>query len=231
MGADRRTACDVVMVLENCTYPLDARVRMEAESLVERGMSVEVLAPREPGQPARECIRGVRVTRFRLREGNGRILSTAVEYLAAVLALTPAILARLVRTRSGTLHVHNPPDLFFPLLWLARRRGWTTVFDHHDDAAGMLHDKLGRATRAASILAWMRDQSARAADLTVTTNETQRALVEAVARRVIVVRNSPPVWFAQQRPSPPAGRARLVFLGEIGPRIGWSERWRSSTCW
>ena len=123
---------------------------------------------------------------------------------------------RLLRTRGGTLHVHNPPDLFFPLLWLARLGGWTTVFDHHDDAAGMLQDKLGRPTRAASILAWMRDRSARAADLTITTNETQRALVEAAARRAIVVRNSPPVWFADHRPSPPDGRARLVFLGEIG---------------
>ena len=134
----------------------------------------------------------------------------------AALAVTPAILVRLLRTRAGTLHVHNPPDLFFPLLWLARLGGWTTVFDHHDDAAGMLQDKLGRPTRAASILAWMRDRSARAADLTITTNETQRALVEAAARRAIVVRNSPPVWFADHRPSPPDGRARLVFLGEIG---------------
>jgi glycosyltransferase involved in cell wall biosynthesis len=212
----RRTATAVVMVLENCGYPLDARVRMEAESLVERGMSVEVLAPREPGQPKHECIRDVQVTRFRLLDGNGRIVGTALEYLAAAVAVTPAILVRLLRTRGGTLHVHNPPDLFFPLLWLARRCGWTTVFDHHDDAAGMLQDKLGRPTRVASILAWMRDRSAGAADLTITTNETQRALVQAAARRVIVVRNSPPLWFADHRPSPPDGRVRLVFLGEIG---------------
>jgi glycosyltransferase involved in cell wall biosynthesis len=80
----------------------------------------------------------------------------------------------------------------------------------------MLQAKLGRATRIASLLAWMRNRSARAADLTITTNDTQRELVEAAARRVIVVRNSPPVWFADHRPSPPSGRAKLVFLGEIG---------------
>jgi glycosyltransferase involved in cell wall biosynthesis len=66
------------------------------------------------------------------------------------------------------------------------------------------------------LLAWMRSQSARAADLTITTNETQRELVEVDARRVVVVRNSPPAWFADHRPSPPSGRARIVFLGEIG---------------
>jgi glycosyltransferase involved in cell wall biosynthesis len=216
MGVRDQMASDVVMVLENSQYPLDARVRMEAETLVESGLSVEVLAPREPGRPTREVIRSVRVTRFPLPEGNGKLLGTAIEYLVASFVITAAVLPRLARSRGGTLHVHNPPDLFFPLLWLARRRGWSTVFDHHDDAAGMLQAKLGRATPVGSLLAWMRDQSARVADLTVTTNETQRKLVETVARRAIIVRNSPPVWFADHRPSPPSGRAKLVFLGEIG---------------
>lgn len=210
----------MVMVLENSHYPLDARVRMEAETLTEAGLLVEVLAPREPDRPVRETIRGVRVTRFALPDGNGKLLSTAVEYLLACCAITPLVLLRLARRRNGTLHVHNPPDLFFALLWLARRRGWQTVFDHHDDAAGMLRAKLGRDTPAGRILAWMRDRSAGVADLTITTNETQRTLVQPHAQRVTVVRNSPPVWFAQHRPSPPpptgAGRARLVFLGEIG---------------
>jgi len=216
MGARGQAAPDVVMVLENCGYPLDARVRMEAESLVESGLSVEVLAPREPDRPVRELVRGVRVTRVPLPEGHGKLLGTGLEYLAASCVITAAVLRRLARTRSGTLHVHNPPDFFFPLLWLARWWGWSTVFDHHDDAAGMLQAKLGRATPVESLLAWMRDQSATAADLTITTNDTQRELVAVAARRVIVVRNSPPVWFADHRSSPPSGRARLVFLGEIG---------------
>jgi glycosyltransferase involved in cell wall biosynthesis len=209
-------APDVVMVLENSRYPLDSRVRKEAESLVEAGFSVEILAPRESGRPARETIGGVEVTRFPLPEGHGALLGTAIEYLAAFLAIGALVLPRLARSRRGTLHVHNPPDLFFPLLWLARRRGWTTVFDHHDDAAGMLRSKLGRATSLEAALVWMRERSARAADLTIATNDTQRELLQLSARRTVVVRNSPPVWFADRRPSPPAGRARLVFLGEIG---------------
>jgi glycosyltransferase involved in cell wall biosynthesis len=207
---------DVLMVLENNTYPGDARVRLEAESLVESGRSVEVLAPRQSDRPAREVIRGVRVTRFARIDGQGRLVGTAIEYLAACCTITAAVLPRLVRRRRGTLHVHNPPDFFFPLLWVARRRGWSGVFDHHDDAAGMLRDKVGRASIAESLLAWMRRQSARTADLTITTNDTQRELVEADARRVVVVRNCPPAWFAEHRCAPPRGRARLVFLGEIG---------------
>jgi glycosyltransferase involved in cell wall biosynthesis len=139
-----------------------------------------------------------------------------VEYLVAFCVIAAALLPRLARTGSGTLHVHNPPDLFFPLLWLARWRGWSSVFDHHDDAAGMLRAKFGRATPLEPLLEWMCNQSARAADLTITTNDTQRELVQRAARRTIVVRNSPPVWFADHRSSTPSGRATLVFLGEIG---------------
>jgi glycosyltransferase involved in cell wall biosynthesis len=62
----------------------------------------------------------------------------------------------------------------------------------------------------------MRRRSARAADLTIATNDTQRELVEGDARRVVVVRNCPPAWFAEHRSSPPRARSRLVFLGEIG---------------
>jgi glycosyltransferase involved in cell wall biosynthesis len=213
-------APDVVMVLENCGYPLDSRVLNEADSLVEAGLSVEVLAPREPGRPVREVINGVRVTRFPLRDGDGELLGIAIEYLIALCFITAAVLVRLARSKRGTLHVHNPPDLFFPLLWLARKRGWSTVFDHHDDAAGMLRARLGRPTPVEAVLAWMRDRSARDSDLTIATNQTQRDLVAASARRAIIVRNAPPAWFADRRPSAPTGRARLVFLGELGVQDG-----------
>ncbi len=216
MSIPGQASPDVLMVLENNTYPGDARVRLEAESLVESGLSVEVLAPRQSDRPKREVIRGVHVTRFARIDGQGKLLGTAIEYLAACCTITAAVVPRLARKRRGTLHVHNPPDLFFPLFGIARRRGWSSVFDHHDDAAGMLRDKLGRATPAESILAWTRRRSARAADLTITTNDTQRELVEADARRVVVVRNCPPAWFADHRSTAPHGRARLVFLGEIG---------------
>ncbi len=213
---DARTQPQVLMVLENCGYPLDARVRNEAESLVQAGFAVEVLAPRERGRPARELIRGVRVCRFPLPDGRGELTGTAIEYLAALCWVSAHVLARLARSREGTLHVHNPPDLFFPLLFLARRRGWSTVFDHHDDAAGMLRAKLGRQTALERVLVWTRERSARASDLTITTNETQRALVERAARRTIVVRNDPPAWFAASSPTPPGDRVTLAFLGEIG---------------
>lgn len=195
---------------------MDPRVRKEAESLTSAGFAVEVLAPRERGHPNHEVIRGVSVTRFPLREGYGALGRTAVEYMTAFFVISVLVIPRIARSPNGTLHVHNPPDILFPLLWLARLRGWSTVFDHHDDAEGMLRDKLGRETWLSKVMTWLRVKSARAADLTITTNETQRSLLAMHARKIVIVRNAPPHWFADHRASPPTERARLVFLGEIG---------------
>jgi glycosyltransferase involved in cell wall biosynthesis len=204
------------MVLENNTYPRDARVRLEAETLAGAGLEVEVLAPREAGRPRREYIGGVLVTRLRLIDGHGTIRGTAVEYAVAALVMAAAVVPRLARSRRGALHVHNPPDFFFPLLALARMRGWSAVYDHHDDSVGMMRDKLGRPSRVDAVLAWMRRCSARAADVAIATNDTQRDLLASDAARVEIVRNCPPAWFAEHRATEPEGRVRLVFLGEIG---------------
>ena len=66
IGARRAGGRHVVMLLENNGYPRDVRPRREAESLVAAGYQVTIIAPREPGEPAREDVGGVRVWRFRL---------------------------------------------------------------------------------------------------------------------------------------------------------------------
>jgi glycosyltransferase involved in cell wall biosynthesis len=206
------------MVLENNDYPRDSRVRKEAETLASVGWDVEVLAPRVDGQPRHEVCNGVRVRRFRLRDGKGTMRGTAAEYLHALFAVTALVLVRVALRRPGIVHVHNPPDFFFPLMWIARLRGWRAVFDHHDDAAGMLRSMIGRESRVGSALRWLAQRSAATADLTVTTNETQADALRPYAKRLVTVKNAPPDFFAGNRPRAPRtqDRARLVFLGEIG---------------
>ena len=81
---------------------------------------------------------------------------------------------------------------------------------------GCSQDKLGARHAGRALLAWMRDRSARAADLTITTNDTQRELVRS--RRAAGDRRAQRPARVVRRPPPLAsvGRARLVFLGEIG---------------
>ena len=103
----------VLMLLENCPYPQDDRVRREADTLTSAGYRVSVIAPRAPGQKRRESVAGVEVRRYRApREGNG-LLGYLWEY-GWSLAMTTALALRLfVRPGFDTIHAHNPPDLFF----------------------------------------------------------------------------------------------------------------------
>lgn len=131
------------MLLENNPYPEDIRVRREAESLVAAGHSVEVIAPRDSGQSARETIDGVRVRRFRAYEARtGLAAGTLLEYLIAAVAMHLAALRALLRGAT-VLHIHNPPDLFFPVAAIYRLAGRMVVFDHHDLAPELAEVKWG----------------------------------------------------------------------------------------
>src|SRR6266699_2994019 len=48
----------VLMLVENNSYPEDARVRREARALADAGYQVTVISPAQPTQPWRETING-----------------------------------------------------------------------------------------------------------------------------------------------------------------------------
>jgi hypothetical protein len=67
------------MLLENNPYPMDVRVRSEAESLAAAGYDVVVCAPRGPGEPRRERIGGVEARRFWMPETPSKAWGFLVE--------------------------------------------------------------------------------------------------------------------------------------------------------
>src|ERR1700744_6502301 len=99
----------IAVLLENCAYPQDTRGRNEAESLAGAGFEGTVIAPRGPGQPARERVAGVEVRRFRIRWASGSTASYLIEYAIAHAQL----IARAVVAIAGgidALHINGPPD-------------------------------------------------------------------------------------------------------------------------
>jgi glycosyltransferase involved in cell wall biosynthesis len=215
----------VVMLLENNPYPHDVRVRNEAETLAAAGRHVTVIAPRDPGQPFRERVGAVDVRRFRLPRDSHSVASFVGEYAIAHAQLFARAAAEL-RGEPGVLHLHNPPDTLFPVGSLGRRLGWRLVYDHHDLFAELFEDKFGPSP-VVRLLRRAQRASARAADLVVTTNESQReALLEASGKpadRVVVVRNGPRA--ASLAPAAPRrggelSDPRLLFLGSLASQDG-----------
>lgn len=217
----------IVMVLENNPYPQDVRVRAEARSLSRAGYDVTVLAPRGAGQPAREVVDGVRVRRYRLYDGSGHGASGFVrEYLGAALALNWAAVRAGLRG-AAVLHLHNPPDIFFPAGVVYRLAGRKVVFDHHDLFPETVQVKFGAGAAVALARACQRLTFA-VADRVLATNASYAEVAGRAGkdpREVVIVRNGPPVSWTQLPSRCRDGvldEIRLAYLGAISTQDGVS---------
>lgn len=219
----------VAMLLENNPYPQDVRVRSEAESLARAGHTVTVLAPRAPGQPARETVAGVRVRRFRLPQTPASRLGFLAEYAIANARLYLGGVVELLRG-ARVLHLHNPPDTLFGIGFIARAAGREVVFDHHDLAPELFEAKFGSDSPLLPVLRHCERFTFRAATLTIAANESHREIAESrggvPAERVVVVRNGPPAAAFEGVVPARGGRLRepeLLFLGSMESQDGVDE--------
>jgi glycosyltransferase involved in cell wall biosynthesis len=212
----------VVMLLENNPYPLDVRVRCEAETLAQAGHQVTVICPREQGQPWREAINGVSVVRFPCPPAGRGVWSYFVEFGYATLACAALVMWRWAAAGIDVIHVHNPPDTLFIAGLLPRLAGKVLIYDHHDLSPELYRSKFdgdgGLLWRA---LLRLERWSCRAAHYVVTVNESYRA--SDVQRngvppeRVWVVRNGPEPGRVQARPPDLALRGRAgTIIGYVG---------------
>jgi glycosyltransferase involved in cell wall biosynthesis len=213
------------MLLENQPYPQDTRVRNEAEALCRAGWPVTVLAPRAAAQRRSEVLRGVRVRRYRLPRERDGTLGFVLEYAVANVALLVLALGELARG-ARIVHAHNPPDTLFGVGLIARLVGGRFVYDHHDLWPELFAEKFGRSPLV-RLLAALQRASFRAADLVITTNESQRRVAlergRVPAARVAVVRNGPLRATLVAEPGGRRGRLddpHLVFLGTLETQDG-----------
>ena len=212
------------MLLENNAYPADVRVRREAESLARAGHEVSVLAPRAPGQPRTEVVEGVRVRRFRLPAARAGKLGFVLEYLTAALALHAGAIRALARGATA-IHLHNPPDILFPVAFLARALGRSVVFDHHDLFPELVEAKFG-AGPLVRLAGSCERATFAAADTVLAANESHAEIAlergEKASEDIVVVRNGPRAADLTDpggRPGPLTD-PHLVYVGAVSAQDG-----------
>jgi glycosyltransferase involved in cell wall biosynthesis len=214
-----------VMLLENFTYPEDTRVRNEAESLAGAGHRVTVIAPRGPGQRAREHLRGVDVRRYRTVWASRSVWSYVLEYGIAHLQLLGRSIVALLRG-ARILHFNGPPDTLALAGVMARMVGAKVVYDMHDSGPELFEAKFD-STLALGALRAAQRAAIRCAHHVIVTNETQRELVISRGGRspldVTVVRNGPRiVEFPEPLPGRPGelSAPKLVYVGTLDVQDG-----------
>ena len=187
----------VLMLLENCAYPRDDRVRQEARSLATAGYRVSVICPLDPGQPWRETLDGVCVYRFPAPPPPNGFLGYFWEY-GYSMAVT-FVISLLVFFREGfdVVHAHHPPDTFVFIAAFYKLFGKRFVYDHHDLAPEMYYARFGgRGNRLVyHALVLLEKLSCRLADHVIATNQSYK-MVEmqrghVPEERITIVRNGP----------------------------------------
>lgn len=216
----------ITMLVENNPYPQDVRVRSEAQSLARAGHDVTVVAPRDPGQSRREIVNGVRVIRFRLYDGSTRgAPGFILEYLIAFVSLHVAAIRGLLEGTS-VLHLHNPPDIFFPAGLLYRLCGRKVIFDHHDLFPETISVKTGSHGTAVIGRACQRLTFAVSNHVIATNASYAQVALDAghkSADAVTIVRNGPPSDWARMPANNRPGvldEVHLVYLGAISQQDG-----------
>lgn len=225
------SAAKVVMLVENCSYPRDIRVRREAETLTRAGLEVTVICPALRGQPREESLNGVRVLRYPAPPEVGGQLGYFVEYGCSLLATL--FLTLRVATRGGinVIHAANPPDLFVLIAALFKPFGVRFIYDQHDLAPEMYRARYGGKGKplVEAALRFCERLSYKLADHVVVANESYRenAMLRGrvAADHISVVRNGPDAAQLDHRAEPIPGLAEdgktvFAYLGLMGVQDG-----------
>jgi glycosyltransferase involved in cell wall biosynthesis len=209
-------------------YRRDARVRREAESLVEIGHRVVFLANRQSGEPNREMIAGVQVIKVigwrnnRTSRGD-YILSYGFFFGMLMLHL----MLRPLRYR--LIHISNMPDFLVFAAWLPRALGRPVIHDVHDLMPELFSEKFasGETGWAARLLKFQERWAGRFASAVLTVEERLKDILsERGIRRekIHVLINVPddrifsPMNAVQVKA--PDARFVMVYHGTLARRLG-----------
>ena len=137
-------------------YECDNRVIRYAETLVQRGDTVEVLAlRRSPEIPKEEAINGVKVFRIQGRfSKNAQSKSAYLWPLFRFLVASSWWVTRQHRCRRyNVVHVHNIPDFLVFAAWYPKLTGSGVILDIHDIVPEFFGSKFGISGRSVLVLA------------------------------------------------------------------------------
>lgn len=174
-NASRRPS---ICIVRHSYYP-DGHVRRDAETLVQAGYDVTVIALRQRDQPRRETLHGVNVHRLPVGRSRGSILQYVWEYLAfAVLAMLTV--GRLhLRKGFHAIEVDNMPDILVFSALVPKLTGTPVIlyiFDNMPELFSTIR-KVSHRHPVVILLAVMERISTAFADQVIVTQDMARQLV------------------------------------------------------
>jgi glycosyltransferase involved in cell wall biosynthesis len=210
------------------SYQSDARVRREAEALVERGDHVDVICLRGVDAPRRRSLDGVRLYEVWVPRYRGSsTLSYVAQYTVFFVLAAIGVSWLHLRRRYDVVQAHTMPDFVVFTAALAKLLGAKVLLDVHDLVPELYESKFGlsESHRAIRLLMWIERQSVAFADKAIAVHEPHLdALVSHgnPREKFAVLLNAPDPTFFPPRPRSVSGNStfKLVYHGTIAPRHG-----------
>ena len=231
IDADQGRQPRVLIVIQNLAVPFDRRVWLECQSLRDSGWKVTVVCPAGQDSVPHRVLDDIEIYTYRPYAPGGTAAGFVAEY-AYSFARTArlALKARRLGGPFDVMQACNPPDIFWPLAWLMRRRDGTRfVFDHHDLCPELYRSRFRDERTPAYVgLEFLERMTFRTADRVTSTNESYAAIARRrggkSSEEVTVVRTGPdPRTMARGPKAPEMRRGRLhlvAYIGVMGPQDG-----------
>lgn len=215
------------MVVENCPYSRDPRVRKETKALTDAGYRVSVICPSHRTIPAK-APENVRVYEFPLWPFTKTGFGYLVEYSYGMIAIALLSLWVLMKEGFDIIHVANPPDCIIPVLSFYKLFGKPVIYDQHDLSPELYTAKFGGNRWICRLLLAMERCSCWLADHVIVTNESYKELSlqrsSTPEGKITVVRNGPDLGMLDARKIDPELRSKskniIAFAGVTGMQDG-----------
>jgi glycosyltransferase involved in cell wall biosynthesis len=215
-------------------FPSDPRPRRELESLLDRGMAVDLIClQEEASQPQKEHQGNLTVTRVPIQHQRSSKLRYFWDYTRFFLHALGILSTRGLRLRYDLVHVHNMPDFLVFTALIPRLRGARILLDLHDPMPELYQTiyRLSAGGLMVRMLKVLERWSIGFSDLVITPNEAFRRLFSSRScpkAKVEIVMNTPDehLFRPAERPVAPSEgwasrtRFRLMYHGLIAERHG-----------
>lgn len=163
---------NILLIVQNNSFPFDKRVLREAISLKENNFKVFVISPRsEHDNKKYEIINNIVVRRYKDYLADGGLLRYILEYSNALIRIHALAVSYVIKEKIDVIHVGNPPDFFWPLALICKIFGIKFIYDQHDLAPEMSISKF-QSKLIYKLLLFNEKQSVKLADKIIVVNNT-----------------------------------------------------------
>ena len=214
----------VLLLIENCSVPMDSRVWAEALTLREHGFHVSIIGPKGANldQESYVYLDGVHIYRYWSPPNSSKHTAYVIEYGVAMMMTLFLSLKVFLRHGFDVIHVANPPDTYFLIGLLYRLLGKRFIFDQHDLSPELFQVKFShRMPLLYRLLLFLEKCSYRVASVVITSNKTMKEFAlergRVQANKVFPVYNGVDLnRIKRVAPEPELKRGRRFLLAFVG---------------